>query len=146
MPQWCHVPHKEFSYGLRSNTTRLARRRGLRSLRLQILDGAFGVSGQDASRSCFRLRTRQRMELYTITIGPQATAHYLQARTINGPGSGGIPKMLFHLERSVNAFLTMMYTLQGVQFYQDCAIGVYQDVKSQAVCAMPLIATPYPQD
>lgn len=73
---------------------------------------------------CSRLRTRQHMKLDAITVGPQATAHYLQARQVAGPRSGRLPEVLVHMERNVNASLAIMYNVQRVQFYSDWVIGV----------------------
>lgn len=97
---------------------------------------------------CFRLRIRHRKKLYVITISPQAIAHYLEARTTDGPGSRDTPEESFSFgkkRQSVSRYDDITLYWQ-VEFCHDWIIGVQQDVKSQAVCEMQLIATPYPQD
>ena len=111
------VPESELSQALRSNTALLPTRRVSTSLgfQTQILDGAFWFSGKGVHMFCFRLRIRQRMKLYTVTIGPQAIAHYSQARVLTRPGIEGGPKIFVHSERSVNTFLAVTYAIQEIR-------------------------------
>ena len=71
--------------------------------------------GQGCSHVLFPSKDQLEHDVCPIRIRPQATEHYQQGRLINVAGLWALSKKFFHVEKPVNAFLAMMYSLWAIR-------------------------------